>query len=131
MASTRSSLLADLARLGVRPGGVLMVHAGLRALGPVTGGANVVVQTLLDALGPAGTLAAYVDFEPFYEDDDTAEVPVFDKRIAHAARDHGILHETIRTWPGALRSDHPDAGVAAIGPLARAALARTARGATP
>ena len=118
MAFTRSSLLADLARLGVRPGGVLMVHAGLRALGPVTGGANVVLQALLDALGPAGTLAAYVDFEPFYEDDDTAEVPVFDKRIAPAARDHGILHETIRTWPGALRSDHPDAGVAAIGPLA-------------
>lgn len=118
MATVRSSLQADLARLGVIPGSVLMVHASLRAVGPVTGGANVVVQALLDALGPTGTLTAYLDFEPFFEDDDTIEVPVFDKRIAHAARDHGVLHETIRTWPGALRSDHPDAGVAAIGPLA-------------
>jgi aminoglycoside 3-N-acetyltransferase len=60
---------------------------------------------------------AYVDFERFYEDDD-AEIPVFDKRIARAARDHGVLHETLRTWPGALRSAHPDAGVVALGRLA-------------
>jgi aminoglycoside 3-N-acetyltransferase len=81
----------------------------------VTGGVNVIIQALLDAIGPAGTLVAYVDFEPFYEDDEEIEVPVFDKRIAHAARDHGVLHETLRNWPGALRSDHPDAGVVAIG----------------
>jgi aminoglycoside 3-N-acetyltransferase len=96
----------------------LMVHAAVRSLGPVTGGVNVVVQSLLDAVGPTGTLVAYVDFEPFFEDEDETEVPVFDKRIAHAARDHGVLHETLRNWPGTLRSDHPDAGVAALGPLA-------------
>jgi aminoglycoside 3-N-acetyltransferase len=92
-----------------------MVHASVRSVGTVTGGANVIVQALLDAVGPGGTLTAYVDFEPFYTDEDEVEIPVFDKRIAHAARDHGVLHETIRTWPGALRSDHPDAGVVAIG----------------
>jgi aminoglycoside 3-N-acetyltransferase len=43
---------------------------------------------------------------------------VFDKRIARAARDHGILAETLRTWPGAVRSDHPDAGIVALGPQA-------------
>lgn len=95
-----------------------MVHASVRSVGPVTGGVNTIVQALFDAIGPAGTLVAYVDFEPFYEDSDELEVPVFDTRIAHAARDHGILHETLRTWPGAIRSDHPDAGVVAIGPLA-------------
>jgi aminoglycoside 3-N-acetyltransferase len=115
MPSTRSSLRADLARLGVRPDDVLMVHAGVRAAGAVTGGVNVIVQSMLDAVGPGGTLVAYVDFEPFYPEDDEVEIPVFDKRIAHAARDHGVLHETMRTWPGAFRSDHPDAGVVAIG----------------
>ena len=94
-----------------------MVHASVRAAGAVTGGVNVIVQALLDAIGSAGTLVAYVDYEPFYADGDEVEIPVFDKRIAHAARDHGILHEAIRTWPGALRSDHPDAGVVAIGAL--------------
>jgi aminoglycoside 3-N-acetyltransferase len=116
--ATCSSLKADLASLGVQPGGMLMVHAGLRSLGPITGGVNVLVQALLDTLGPSGTLVAYVDVEWFFDSEDEPEVPVFDKRIAHAARDHGILHEVIRTWPGALRSDHPDAGVVAIGACA-------------
>jgi aminoglycoside 3-N-acetyltransferase len=113
--ATRSSLFADLRRIGVIPSDVLMVHGSVRAVGAVTGGVNVIVQSLLDAIGPSGTLVAYVDFEPFYEESDEIDIPVFDKRIAHAARDHGILHETIRTWPGAIRSDHPDAGVVAIG----------------
>lgn len=115
MRATRSSLHSNLVRIGIQPGDVLMVHASVRAVGPVLGGVNVIVQALLDTIGPAGTLTAYLDFEPFYEDTEEDEVPVFDKRTAHAARDHGILHETLRTWPGAIRSDHPDAGVVAIG----------------
>ena len=118
VAATRTSLRDDLIRLGVRQGDLLMVHASVRTVGTIIGGVNVLVQALFDAIGTEGTLMAYVDFEPFFEeDDDPASIPVFDKRIAHAARDHGILHETLRNWPGALRSDHPDAGVAAIGLL--------------
>lgn len=94
-----------------------MVHASVKAVGAVTGGVNTLIQAMQDAIGSGGTLTAYVDFEPFYEDGDD-EIPVFDKRIAHAARDHGVLHETLRNWPGVVRSDHPDAGVVAIGPLA-------------
>jgi aminoglycoside 3-N-acetyltransferase len=96
-----------------------MAHAGIRSIGRIVGGVNVLIQSIFDVIGDGGTLTAYVDFEPFFEeDDDPAEVPVFDKRIAPAARDHGILHETLRNWPGALRSGHPDAGVVAIGRLA-------------
>lgn len=117
MRATRSSLCRDLQSLGVQAGDLLMVHGSLRRVGDIVGGVNTVIHALLDTVGPQGTLAAYVDFESFCEDDDE-EIPVFDKRVAHAARDHGILHEAMRTWPGALRSDHPDAGVVAIGPLA-------------
>ncbi len=117
MTAHRKSIGYDLARLGLLPGDVAMVHAGVRQFGPVTGGVNTIVQALLDVLSPTGTLVAYVDFEPWYEDDEP-DPPVFDKRIAQAARDHGILHETLRNWPGALRSDHPDAGVVAIGAMA-------------
>jgi aminoglycoside 3-N-acetyltransferase len=118
--TNRRELLQDLVRLGVRPGDLLMVHASVRAVGGIVGGVNVLVQSLFDAIGSEGTLTAYVDFEPFFEDDDDpAAIPVFDKRIAHAARDHGVLHETLRNWPGAVRSDHPDAGVIAIGRLAQ------------
>jgi aminoglycoside 3-N-acetyltransferase len=97
-----------------------MVHASVRSVGGIVGGVNVLVQALLEVLGTEGTLTAYVDFEPFYDgNEDPAEIPVFDKRTAHAARDHGVLHETLRNWPGAMRSDHPDAGVVAVGPLAQ------------
>lgn len=117
--TTRNALREDLIRLGVRRGDLIMVHASVRAVGGIIGGVNVLVQALFDAVGTDGTVAAYVDFEPFYDDAvDPLDIPVFDKRLAHAARDHGVLHETLRNWPGALRSDHPDAGVVAIGPLA-------------
>jgi aminoglycoside 3-N-acetyltransferase len=117
--ATRSTLRDDLAQLGIRPGDLVMVHASLRSVGPIIGGVNVLVQSLLEVIAGEGTLAAYVDFEPFFdEEDDPFEIPVFDKLTAHAARDHGVLHETLRNWPGAMRSDHPDAGVVAIGQLA-------------
>lgn len=116
---SRRSLPDDIVRLGIRQGDLLMVHASVRSVGAITGGVNVLIQAMQDVIGDEGTLTAYVDFEPFYEEDEQpADIPVFDKRIAQAARDHGILHETLRTWPGARRSDHPDAGVVAIGPLA-------------
>jgi len=118
---TRTQLREELRRLGVGAGDLVMVHAGIRSLGPVLGGVNTVVQALLDAVGDRGTLMAYMDWEMGAEPEDfederlREEIPTFDKRIARASRDHGILAETIRTWPGAVRSDHPDAGVAAIG----------------
>ena len=118
-AFTRAGLAADLRALGVASGDVVMAHAALRSVGRVVGGVNVVVEALLDAVGAGGTLVAYADWETGVDDFDDPRVadaiPVFDKRTARAARDHGILPETLRTWPGALRSDHPDAGIVALG----------------
>ena len=54
--SANEQLCADLLALGVRPGGVLLVHSSLRALGFIPGGAEAVIQGLLEALGPQGTL---------------------------------------------------------------------------
>ncbi|MCW5976435.1 MAG: aminoglycoside 3-N-acetyltransferase [Bryobacteraceae bacterium] len=119
MSVTRNSLRGDLERLGLRRGDLLMIHAGVRSAGRIVGGVNVLIQAILDAIGDEGTLTAYVDFEPFFdESDDPSAIPVFDKRIARAARDHGVLHEALRAWPAAIRSGHPDAGVVAVGRLA-------------
>lgn len=119
--ATRTRLREELRQLGLGAGELVMVHAGLRSLGPVLGGVNTVVQALLDAVGDTGTLMAYLDWEMGVDEEDfenaslREEIPTFDKRIARASRDHGILAETIRTWPGTVRSDHPDAGMAAVG----------------
>jgi aminoglycoside 3-N-acetyltransferase len=118
-------LASELRALGVRPGEVLMVHARVSALGWVVGGTGAVVLALLDALGPDGTLMAYAgweddpygmagwpeDWQAAYE----AELPPFDPITAEAVHANGRLPERIRTWPGAVRSRQPEAGIVAVG----------------
>jgi aminoglycoside 3-N-acetyltransferase len=129
MLVTRSRLAQDLETLGLRPGGATMVHCRMSALGHVVGGAESVVHALLDALGPAGTLVAYTGWQDAPPDDLDAlgdearrtyleEHPAYDPRVALSSRDHGRVPEALRTWPGSRHSGHPEAGVAAIGPLA-------------
>ena len=128
-AIARSRLAAELRALGLREGGVAMVHTRMSALGWVVGGSGTVVAALLDALGRDGTLVAYASWqEHVYHAAEwpaehraayLAEPPVFDPATAEAARDHGRIPERVRTWPGARRSVHPEAGVVAVGPLAR------------
>jgi aminoglycoside 3-N-acetyltransferase len=124
-AVTRSRLAADLRRLGVRAGGIMMVHTRMSALGWVVGGSETVVRALLDALGPQGTLTAYASWEEHvYQASDWPQEhrdayleapPVFDVATAEASRDHGRIPERVRTWPGAQRSSHPEASVVAVG----------------
>ena len=113
--ATREILAADLRELGITAGDIVMVHASVRSIGPIEGGVETLVNALLDSVGAVGTLVAYVDWQVDDVDPYGPDVPVFDKRISRAAREYGILAETIRAWPGAVRSDNPDAGIAAVG----------------
>jgi aminoglycoside 3-N-acetyltransferase len=121
----RRKLAADLHALGVRPGGVLLVHSSLRALGPVPGGAETVVHGLLEALGPDGTLLmpalSYARVTP--------EQPLFDVRLTPS--NVGALPETFRTRPGTLRSVHPTHSVCGVGRLAAPLLKRHIEDRTP
>jgi aminoglycoside N3'-acetyltransferase len=53
---TSSRLVEDFTHLGVRPGGVIMLHASVRATGWVVGGPDVILHALREVLGPDGTL---------------------------------------------------------------------------
>jgi aminoglycoside 3-N-acetyltransferase len=112
----RTSLARELLRVGVTPGRVLMVHTRMSALGWVDGAETAVVGALLDALGPEGTLVAYTSWDAH---DFGVDLPPFDPATARATPDNGRIPERVRTWPGAVRSAHPEASVAAVG--ARAA----------
>jgi aminoglycoside 3-N-acetyltransferase len=122
---TRSEIVRDLRTLGVRPASTLMVHTRMSAIGWVVGGADVVVMALRDVLGSDGTLMAYAgwDENPWHLEKwpeawrraYLEELPPFDPRTAAADRDVGRIPERIRTWPGALRSSHPESNVVAIG----------------
>lgn len=128
---TRDSLAHDLRALGLESGDVVLVHSSLRSLGWVCGGAVAVVQALLDALGPDGTLVVPTQtmgnsdpklwsrppvpesWWPVIRD----TMPAFDPRITPAEK-LGVIPETVRTWPGAVRSNHPHASFAALGSAA-------------
>ena len=129
---TRVSLRADFDHLGVRPGATILLHSSLRSLGWVCGGARCVVLALLDALGGGGTLVCPTQTpenrDPSRWDDPAVpshwwpsireHLPAFDPATSSAAS-MGRIAETVRTWPGAIRSDHPQTSFCAIGPSAR------------
>ena len=54
---TPKTIARDLRLLGVSEGDVLVVHSSLSSLGWVAGGAAAVVDALLDAVGPDGTIS--------------------------------------------------------------------------
>jgi aminoglycoside 3-N-acetyltransferase len=130
---TRESLAAEFREMGVLPGETLLVHSSLSSLGWVCGGPAAVVQALLDALGDEGTLAV-----PTHSGDNSdpakwgnppvpeawwadirASMPPYDPRTT-PSRGVGVIPETVRNWPGAVRSAHPQTSFAALGPRATA-----------
>jgi aminoglycoside 3-N-acetyltransferase len=106
-----------------------MLHASVSAIGWVVGGPDMVIQALLDVLGPEGTLMMYVGWEddPYkltewpeeWQKAYLEECPPFDPQRSRAHRKLSILTEYLRTWPGAFRSDHPEASVTAVGAKAQ------------
>ncbi|WP_037668525.1 aminoglycoside N(3)-acetyltransferase [Streptomyces griseus] len=128
---TRDTLAAQLRELGIRTGETLLVHSSLSSLGWVCGGAVTVVHGLLDALGPDGTLVVPTQSgdlsdpalwsnppvpEEWWERIRSA-MPVYDPLITPSLG-VGVIPETVRRWPGALRSAHPHTSFAALGPRA-------------
>jgi aminoglycoside 3-N-acetyltransferase len=122
---TKSRLVKDFTDLGVQDGDVLMLHASVKSVGWIVGGPDVILQALLDVIGPDGTLMMYVGWaDGTYEMSSWAEekqrayleeCPPFDPKTSRAVVDWSILTEFLRTTPGAHRSANPEASMAAVG----------------
>lgn len=130
---TVGSLVLDLQQLGLGPGDRVLVHSSLSSLGWVCGGAVAVVEALLSVLGPDGTLVvpthsgdlsdpstwARPSVPESWWDTIRATMPAF-RPASTPSRGMGAVAEVARTWPGALRSNHPQVSFAAVGPAAAA-----------
>jgi aminoglycoside N3'-acetyltransferase len=106
-----ADLMRQLRELGISVGDVLMVHASMRKVGSVEGGALGLIDALRSAVSRDGTLLMVLsaaDTEPF----DALRSPV-------DINDMGVLAEVFRTYSGVSVNDHPADRFAAIGPAAR------------
>lgn len=106
---SRDEVAGQLRALGVRKGGVLLVHTSFRAVRMVEGGPRGLIEALRAALGPEGTLVM-----PSWTGDDAEP---FDAASTPAAEDLGVVADTFWRMPGVVRSSHPFA-FAAAGPQA-------------
>ena len=107
---------------------MLMVHASLRAIGPVEGGAEGVVEALERAVGHDGTLLMILgtqcDFDWVNERPEAereallAEAPVFDAVNAPVFHEVGYMAEAFRRLPGTQVTDNPSGRFGARGRLA-------------
>lgn len=130
---TQHSLLDNLRNLGVMQGDGVWVHASLRSMGQVEGGAATVIEALQAAVGHEGLVGmpgfTRVAYPPPDMDRNTLSQEEID-RIEHAVtgyditssptQDMGVLAETFRTWPATIRSMHPTTSVCLNGPDAEA-----------
>lgn len=125
---TTKELKNGFCELGLRAGDTVMVHCSLSSLGFVCGGAQIVIDSLLETVGEEGTIM--MPTQSWKNLDPTAGVhweepeewwqairdnwPAYDKRIT-PTNTMGAVAEMFRSYPGSLRSDHPARSVAANG----------------
>lgn len=105
---TYQDLVRDLENLRIDAKGTILVHSSMKSIGPVEGGADTVLNALMDymkdglLLLPTHTWAEINTRNPYF---------YVDKTPSHV----GILTELFRKRPGVVRSWHPTHSVAAYG----------------
>ncbi|HET6453644.1 MAG TPA: AAC(3) family N-acetyltransferase [Armatimonadota bacterium] len=105
---TKAEIVEGLRALGVKPGDILMVHSALSSLGWVEGGADTVIDALIEAVGPGGTIAMPTLYLP-----SISGLEVFD--VNESPSQMGEISEIFRRRQGVVRSVHPTHPVAAYG----------------
>ena len=135
--TTSEDIARDLRDLGISSGDLACLHVSLSALGFVPGGSRAVIEGVVEALD-GGTLMM-----PNYSGDlfDPAEwqhppvpsdwvelileaTPAYDPERT-PTRGMGVVAEYFRSFPGVIRSAHPQSSFAARGHLAERVLPRT------
>lgn len=124
----KKDIINSLKKCGVIEGQSIIVHTSLSRLGFVCGGAQVVIEALLECVGENGTIMmptqSWKNLDPEYgvhweEPKEWWQLirdnwPAYDKDITPTNK-MGAVAEMFRKWPGVLRSNHPVRSVAAYG----------------
>lgn len=104
----RQSLYNDLSAMNLDPAGTAFMHSSMKAIGPVDGGADTVLDALCEYFAN-GLIALPTHTWKTC----TAENPFFD--VLHTRSCVGLLPELFRARTNVVRSWHPTHSVAAYG----------------
>jgi len=111
----KSDIVQGLRALGLKEGDAVLVHTSLSSFGYVEGGADTVIDALLETVGPSGTVM--VPTHTATPEHSAKNPPVFSPSTTPCLA--GRIPETFRKRPEAIRSRDPTHSVAAIGAKAR------------
>jgi aminoglycoside 3-N-acetyltransferase len=125
----KEAIKAGLAKLGLKKGDTVGVHSSLSSFGYVDGGADAVIDALLETVGPRGNVVMSTHSANLSDDQRTPEMIALGVswlfRILPYDPENtpvttGIIPETFRKRKGVIRGLHPNLSVAAAGPNAAA-----------
>jgi len=105
---TKRDIVAGLRQIGLQQDDLVQVHTSLSAFGYIEGGADTVLDALLEVVGPEGTVMT-----PTFNH---GSAKVFDIKTTPST--NGAVTEALRKRPEARRSMHPTHPYGAIGYLA-------------
>ena len=116
MSYTKLDLLQDLADMGLTGQETILIHSSMKSIGPVDGGADTVLDALMEFFRPGLLLLPTHTWRTI-----NAANPVFD--VCTSSCCVGILPELFRQRPGVVRSLHPTHSMAGYGQQAVSYLA--------
>jgi aminoglycoside 3-N-acetyltransferase len=105
---TKQDLIKHLTQLAINPRGVLLVHSSMKAIGPVEGGADIVLDALSDYMADGLLLLPAHSW-----DEQNLKDGIFDPEREPSCV--GILSELFRQRSGVVRSLHPTHSICALG----------------
>lgn len=109
----KEDIIKRIKEQGIKIGDVMLVHSSLKSFGYVDGGADTVINALLESVGEEGTVI--VPTITAKSTDSPENPPIFD--VDNTPCWTGRIPETFRKRLGAKRSLHPTHSAAAIGLL--------------
>ncbi|MHA1519644.1 MAG: aminoglycoside N(3)-acetyltransferase [Promethearchaeota archaeon] len=133
---TKSLLIEAFQGLGLRTGDIVMVHSAMSALGWVVGGPRAIIEALMEVVTPEGTICmvghsadnsepSHWNYPPVPEKwwpIIRQEMLPYDPKTT-PTRGVGKIPEIFRTYPGVLRSAHPQQSFTAWGKNAKEVVA--------
>jgi len=125
---SKEDIKAGLRKLGVKKGDMIGVHSSLSSFGYVEGGADAVIDALLEVVGKEGTIvmpthSSNLEKVELSPEEKAAGVSWLFRILPYDPKETpcttGIIPDTFRKRRGVIRSNHPSLSIAAIGPKAK------------